>query len=525
MASLVRFLPLPEPLVSKFYASVVESPLFGRHHSVPVLGLVFVPTRGQALFIAYILIANVVLCAIGYQAAQPNAWYSSSSLEIMTYVANRFGVLSFANLPLLILYAGRNNALLWLTSWSHSTFLLLHRWVAAVCMLQAALHSAIYLQIYVTGDSHEYASESQLAYWIWGIIATLCLVLLMPLSTLRIRQRLYEIFLASHVALSLLSLIGCFLHIYYRFQTQWGYETWIYVASAIWGFDRLLARPVRLARNGLRRAYVSAVDKDYLRVDIHGLKCAGHVYLYFPTLTWRVWENHPFSVAAGGCQIVQGSSQTGNVHSPLTYASGKDETHTEITSAASSTGFPVYGTTFFIRKGGGLTRSLGSFAKSGAGIPVLIESSYGTAHTSLTAESWRPSPTYPNLVFIAGGVGITALLPMLNESQTLLAPIGTTKLYWGVRSRGLVTAVESLMGRGKEMEDGQERWGSINLQLSIGDRFDFETILDKELRASESGTTVVVSGPPGMADEVRCIVMGLKKGGVMLRYMEESFSW
>jgi len=54
-------------------------------------------------------------------------------MEIAVYVSNRLGLLSFADLPLLMLYAGRNNILLWLTIWSHSTFLLLDRWVSYIC--------------------------------------------------------------------------------------------------------------------------------------------------------------------------------------------------------------------------------------------------------------------------------------------------------------------------------------------------------------------------------------------------------
>jgi hypothetical protein len=44
-------------------------------------------------------------------------------------------------------------------------------------------------------------------------------------------------------------------------------------------------------------AEISVIDEDYLLVDLPGEVASGHVYLYFPTLPWRVWENHLFSVA------------------------------------------------------------------------------------------------------------------------------------------------------------------------------------------------------------------------------------
>lgn len=249
------------------------------------------PTRGQALFIAYLVIINIILCAVGIESAQPNAWFASQPLEIVTYVSNRAGVLSFANIPLLFLYSGRNNVLLWLTNWSHSTFLLLHRWVAAICTIEACLHSAIYLQIYTANGTH--SSESKLQYWYWGIIATLAMVVLLPASTLQIRRKCYELFLAWHIVLSVLVLVGCYLHISYRYAHQWGYENWIYIAFAIWAFERGF-RILRMTRHGLLTARVSVVDDEYIKLEVPGIAARGHVYLYFPTLTWRVWENHPF---------------------------------------------------------------------------------------------------------------------------------------------------------------------------------------------------------------------------------------
>ena len=277
-------------MVTKFYAYLIDPPVFGRNHAVPVLGLAIIPTRGQALFIAYIWIINIVLSTAGYHTRDPNSWYTDAQEEIASFISNRVGVLSFANLILTVLYSSRNNILLYVTNWSHSTFLLVHRWIAVICTIQACLHSAIWLKLYIDMGAELYEPEVKEKYWIWGIIATLCLSLMIPLSIVPIRQRIYEVFLASHVILAIFALTGSLLHIWYRFTWQWGYETWIYIAFAVWGFDRLFARPLRIARNGIKRALVTVVDDDYLRVDIPGLEASGQVYLYFPTLSWRVWE-------------------------------------------------------------------------------------------------------------------------------------------------------------------------------------------------------------------------------------------
>ncbi|KAK3688053.1 putative ferric-chelate reductase [Podospora appendiculata] len=492
--SFFRLLPLPASFTSKFYSYLIDPPLFGRYHAVPVLGLAIVPTRGQGIFIAYIIIINTVLSSVGYRSLTPNSWFSSVPDEIAAYIANRVGVLSFANVPLLVLYSSRNNALLWLTNWSHATFLLVHRWVAIICMLQAALHSAMYLQSYTVLGGDAYTAESQLSYWYWGIIATLSFVLLMPLSILWLRKRLYEVFLAAHIALAVLGLVGCYLHIYYRFEHQWGYETWIYIAFAIWAFDRLLARPVRLAANG-------------------GLDSTGHVYLYFPTLTWRVWENHPFSVSAGAHRMTTGAA-VAMVSEGEDLAKGSAHAQDDVghkapiyrsDSPASSSGDitgTIPATTVLVRLCSGLTALLAKHAASPAGIPVLVESSYGEKMTILPDNPTHPSAAYPNLLCIAGGVGVTALLPMLDGAGSLMPRAGATSLYWGVRSEALVAAVETMVHR-----------------------FDLRAVLEKEVLGAVGCTTVAVCGPPGMADEVRCIVAGLGRNGAVVRLVEESYSW
>lgn len=206
--SLLRYIPVSLPLVSKIRNTFVDAPLLKSGQlQLPVLGSLSVPTRGQSVFLAYIFIINVVLSCVGYRSAQPNAYFSTRASEITTYIANRSGVLSFANIPLMILYAGRNNILMHVSGWSHATFLLMHRFIAVLATLQACLHSAIYLQIYVVGGT--YAETAKTPFWIYGALATITMSLALPLSIRRIRRAAYEAFLASHIILSILTMVGC----------------------------------------------------------------------------------------------------------------------------------------------------------------------------------------------------------------------------------------------------------------------------------------------------------------------------
>ncbi|KAF7556994.1 hypothetical protein G7Z17_g996 [Cylindrodendrum hubeiense] len=294
--SFLRLLPFPTKLRSKFYAYVIDPPIFGKRHSVPVLGLGFVPTRGQALFIMYIIAINIVACCADTPHFNPNPNARGGHLSDQNkYIPGRIGAVSLANVPLLILYAGRNSLLLWLTNWSHSTFLLLHRWIGTICAIEGIAHSLIWLTRCVRMGL--LTEQSKLSYWYCGVIATLAMTLLITLANLRIRKAAYEAFLIGHIFLAIIAFIGAYYHLVYAFKVEVsvGFIVWIYIAMGIWGFDRLL-RIIRISKHGLKRAYITAVDEEHIRVDIPGVACHGYCYAYFPTLSWRMWENHPFSV-------------------------------------------------------------------------------------------------------------------------------------------------------------------------------------------------------------------------------------
>ncbi|KAH8711913.1 ferric reductase-like protein transmembrane component 4 [Phaeosphaeriaceae sp. PMI808] len=505
--SLLRFVPFHSTLRSKFHAYVIDAPLFGNQHAkFAQLGLEAAITRGQALFISYLVIINVVLSAVNYRYANPNTFYPGDRWGWMIMlVSNRLGLLSFANLPLVFLYASRNNLLLWLTNWSHSTFLLLHRWVASIATLQAILHSIIYLHKYIKVGTH--ATTSKLPYWYWGIVATLGMTVLFPTSIGIVRRKSYELFLVWHVMISILVVVGCYWHIVFEFQHSWGYELWIIVTMAIWGFDRL-ARWLRIAKNGIKMAEVTAIDEDYIRVTVPGVAISGYAYLYFPTLTWRVWENHPFSVSSTVL------SASGSPQERIGFRASHDlEKHIEIsaTSAHSRAGSesgpghafkqPLQaGITFYIRGKTGITFTL----RHRTSLPVLLEGGYSSHSTSALNKS-------PTLIAIVGGVGITAVLPCLRTHP------GRVKLYWGCRSQPLIDDVKSS--------------GALSLveqEILANARMSVADVLASELTDTGGNEiAVLVSGPENMANEVRNslrYLVGSGKG-VNAKLYIESFSW
>ncbi|EAL85037.1 hypothetical protein KXW29_008067 [Aspergillus fumigatus] len=512
-SSLLRFVPFPAAWRVWFRAVFIDPPFVGRRHSSPILDTFFMPTRGQALFIAYLLIINIVLCSVGFHSANPSIWFASKHDEILAYVANRIGVLSFANIPLLVLYTGRNNFLLWLTDWSHSTFLLLHRWLAFICTLQACLHSAIYLQIAVANNEH--STESKESFWIWGVVATLALAITIPSSAWPIRKRCYELFLAWHVVLSFLALLACYWHIWYRYGHQWGYETWIYVAFGIWAFERVF-RVLRLARNGIHKAHVTVLDDEYIKIEVPGVHAQGHVYLYFPTLTWRVWENHPFSAIASfrredsiekNIDVVPQ-----DVESKYLSKNGTSVTRCLDSDKPPSTSSQDLATgpyqpclTFFVRTLSGTTRQLCARSQ----LPVLVEGSYPPS--PLISHHWS---SHPNVIAIAGGVGITALVPNLCSHR------GGHTLFWASRSKALIKSARETVG--------DACWYNMNVRIYHDQRMDIPMLLTEEVRKYQCAPVfVVVSGPARMADEVRHVVADMvrQNPSLLVSFVEESFTW
>lgn len=528
---------MPTTIRSKFYAYIIDPPACGRRHSVPTLGLGIVPTRGQALFILYIIAINIMATLDGYPRFTPNAYFPVHRDELMRHIGNRAGVIAFANIPIIILYAGRNSLLLRLTNWSYSTFILLHRWVAMVCVVQVILHSLMWLEIMV--ESHSHSVVVTYPYWQWGIVATLVFSMLLPFSILPFRRAFYEVFLIVHICFAIVALVGSWYHIWYLFEYTSGFEIWLIIAIALWGYERLL-RVIRVLRYGIKKAYITSIDEKYLRVDIPNIDAHGHCFVYFPTLSWRIWENHPFS-------IVNCSEGQLNKDTLLSSSSSRVESSTEDKVIATNPSFskevggvavnssntPAQdkkvqpGITLFVSIERGITSRLPRKANTGTAIPILIECSYGHEDSS----RFVPTTQYPNTLAIAGGVGATAVLPALQGSLSMFArPLGTSKLYWGVRNRGLVDAVKGMIvsedNCAAEQGDGRpSNWGHFEAHVTIGSRMDIKQVLAKELENAVGGTTVIVCGPQQMCDDARYVCAGLARHGAGIRYVEESFSW
>lgn len=515
LLSLIRFIPgLPRSKQwSSFQSALVHPATWGRRHRTPVPGGTM-PTRGQALYILLISTLNLVFLLAPYVRHHPQSTFASPAEQTLSIIGNRAGVLAMGNVVAVFLFATRNNVLLWLTDWSHGTYLLLHRWLGYWAVFHTALHSVLLLAYYKQyGD---YAAELAREYWVWGIVGTVAVCAVVPFSLLAVRQAVYEFFVATHVVLALLFVVGYYYHIWYCYKYAWGYEIWAFMGAGIWATDRL-ARLVRMGWQGWRTATVRIIqdtDGEYVVIDVEGrpLSDGGVAYLSFPTLGWRIWESHPFSVAFTRGETTGSSTESPQPPTP-TSAENKEAVVETVSASRNIPNQPA--TAFFARIRAGVTRNLSTKVAAAGGslrLPVLVDGTYrhsGAVFAELSHCS--------NIVYVAGGVGLTALLAHLRQVAK------PSQLFWGSRKAGLVSAAASAL---------EQLPPNVAVETSVGARLDLDGILHRALttKCEEGGAPVgiVVCGPAGMADHVRHKTVQLSRSGVATRpyvLVDEAFTW
>lgn len=479
-------------------------PALYRHH-LPVFHWFHLPNAGQTLYLVLFISLNIILSAVGYASVQPSSWYATKTQEIVSKIAARTGIIAMALAPLTFLLAGRNNILLYLTQWDHSTYLLLHRWVARIFTLHVLVHSIGELWAYV--DNGSYTENLVEPYWIYGCLATVACVALCIKSIFRTWK--YQLFLLLHILLAVLVLVGTWYHLILRFDYRWGYHWMLYACFAVWIADRVM-RLALIVRNGWRRARITSLGGGVVRVDIDSANFhhpGSHAYIYFPHVRrWAPWECHPFSAVPTYLLLPNSSSadttaQVSHQGSTPDLAEKAIQLHNHVPSVLATALAPLSpSVTFYVRVHNGLTARLATLAAVAADthLPVLVEGPYGA----------RPDIQCDRLVCIAGGIGITAVIPLWANHHN-------SKLYWSVKTT--MTPLVDDISRSSFLRGQKEK------EVKIGERFDIREVL--EIEAGCGGVLgVVVCGPKSMCEDVRKVVSQIGRRGQKVDFRCEAFS-
>lgn len=344
----------------------------------------FSPSRLESTILAGFLSLTIILLAVDYDFPEVDVLHNKRVVTITHHIANRFGILSILLLPLVILLAGRNNILQWITRWNYGTFMLYHRWIARVCVFLVFIHSVLAVFRASLGNVLDELVGS--SWMIFGYIGTICGLLLCGMGVLRFRRKHYELFYVFHLVLGVLFLACAWVHL-----RRLGYLFFATVAIAIWLVDRA-ARLTRLVSFGFPTATVTMYAHETLRVEIpkpmfwYAIP-GGHSWL---TFGHKFWQLHPFTCYESVC----GRN--------LIFLCGIKGGVTNL-----------------------LAKSLSLEPRRSRRMKVAVEGPYGES---------MPTKSHSSVVFMAGGNGIPGIFAEVYGKALYSSPVGQRlKLYWSIR--------------------------------------------------------------------------------------------
>ncbi|GME73094.1 unnamed protein product [Ambrosiozyma monospora] len=520
-------------LFNNYRKSIALAPTFSKTHlqaSEKPWANGYFPTRFESIVLIIHFIYCVVACSvIGFTYTEGDKVFKNYMAGTSRYYGDRAGIILSYQLPLLFLFAGRNNFLQWMTGWQYNRFVTFHKWLARIIMMEVLIHSfAFVAQSDALGKTH---SRLQAEYYRHGIVATVAGCLILPLAAYIVRKFAYEIFLFVHIVLVVMFTWTAYVHA----ESQ-HYENFYWACCGVWIFDRLV-RFIRACVFGIRTAKATfLVDEATIKLTV---PCSSymkpfpgaHVFVQFLTPT-TFWQSHPFTIV---------SSIT-------------DENH-----------FHLY-----CKVKNGITKKLLQKFQATEGsevnVKVLVEGFYGQQ---------SPYHHYDKAVLIAGGNGISgpfshALKLATSDSKT------ETKLFWQVREYSVLnwfgeelmqlknTRVQPVIyvsnpnstfdsvhynspsssssdnsdsdSGEKNTSSGEKTKDANDSHSSMLDKFGFiefhqgrlnaTEVVASEIRESVGSVAFGACGHPAMVDEVRVAVKNnLSGSSKRIEYFEEMQSW
>ncbi|ODV78043.1 ferric reductase transmembrane component [Suhomyces tanzawaensis NRRL Y-17324] len=446
------------PSVFKFFTGPVSN-IWRKHVTLPATSRkkksneqrflfifdLLIPSRLETLILVGFLFVLIACLGANMTYHEGDPIFTNRREAMLRYLADRTGIVTTVLMPLLILFAGRNNFLQWFTLWNYATFIAFHRWVARAVFSMVVVH-AVCFTIY---EGSRYSHAVQQTYFKWGIIATVAGGIIMFQGMLFLRRRWYEMFLLIHIIMAALFIGGAWIH-----TDELGYVWFYYATSAVWVFDRAV-RLGRIFSFGFPDARVFLLADETLKVKVPKPKYwksipGGHAFIHFLRPSC-FWQSHPF-----------------------TFIDSIEDENT---------------ITLYCKVKGGVTHGLYQYLATHPGrsthIKVALEGPYGA-----------PSPVsrYDTSVFIAGGNGIPGIYSEIHNLATRSKDNikQSLKLYWIVRDyKSLYWFYEELLAlKNSKIQttiyitkpDTGDCLEEFNLRFPLGHREELDLEEEKELK-------------------------------------------
>jgi hypothetical protein len=447
--------------------------------------------------------------------------------------ADRCGIIFIANLPFLYLLAAKNQPVRWLTGYSYESLNILHRRVGEVLCFEALLHCVGMFAVWYgllrrLGFTLERFIFNRVV--LLGLAAFIAYEVIYFTSLRCFRKRWYEVFLALHIVLQIGGLVALWFH-------HSSSRPYVGLSLAIFILDRVVYRmwmtssthPASLTvmeddETVLLSANWDVISKHRMRPGNmrHAWKPAQHVFISIPELGRKyALQTHPFTIysAAPTPTPSNPSTNTSNDNSDSKHA-----WFTLLIRAQTHTGF---------------SHALLNHARTHPTTPIRLDGPYGSSHALNLLSTSSPA------IVIAGGSGIAVAYPLLYALLCPRSPSPSTpadpesisckqvvagrqkvKLLWLIHSPAHALWLPDAQRR--ELET----WGLdvlITPPTGLAGRPDVRGILRGWVEEGEDGVDgrsgVVVSGPEGLARDVRNVCAGMVREGRNVRVGVEKFGW
>jgi hypothetical protein len=171
-------------------------------------GMGTLPSRFHTFLLVILVVTNLAYCLA-------LDWSALDSSAVIAELRGRTGQLAALNIIPTVLFALRNNPLLWITGVSYDCFNLLHRWCARIMIIEAVLHTLAWaINVHKASGAAQVAlSLSTSKSFAWGMVATVCFGTIFVVAPAPIRHTFYETFLNGHRLLVLFALVGVYVHL------------------------------------------------------------------------------------------------------------------------------------------------------------------------------------------------------------------------------------------------------------------------------------------------------------------------
>ncbi|KAL8757724.1 MAG: hypothetical protein Q9199_002011 [Rusavskia elegans] len=436
------------------------------------------------------------------------------SVPMLFVFADRTSLLFVANLPLLYLFAAKNQPIKFLTGYSYESLNILHRRLGEVMCLLALIHSAGMVGVWYSILRPVGLGLAQfllIKIILLGIGALVAYELLYFTSLGSFRQRWYELFLVLHVSLQIVALVLLWFH-------HHGSRPYVGIALAIFLVDRLVYRmglkvesleaslevtqdhgtvllrtliPLEQKHRFLKRLVGKGVTKGWTATE--------HIFLTVPALSRKhVIQAHPFTIASKAPQIADLKAELNLI----------------------------------VRAQDGFSGDLLRYARSHTSVKVRLDGPYGSQNGLHMLEQCDIS------IVVAGGSGIAVALPLVwaahrshcvNDLEICedMKSAPRTILIWVVREESHtswvgLSEIQDLRDSGVEViiPPPTAAYGKPDVSRLIE-----SCVVSAATSNGHARIGLVCSGPDGMNREVRNSCASFLAGGYDIDVEIEKFGW